>query len=232
MERVRPTSEQFADPPLNEPTMSGAAMLCQEAMQFVSQASAAEPVSSPQLDPSGDTAQNDHPTEDQTMDEAPRAAKRPATAQGGRPKAARTEKNVEQFSCAGVIPYDDEGFWLCKVQHGRDKEEVWVDFGGKREGSETAWATAQREMREEGELQLTAYSDGPIYHPESKSQAVFFLAKTAHAPRANEAKVLEVRRFTQLPDDLHPRLKYDKGALLRKALRKLRFCAPQAEAPS
>ena len=46
--------------------------------------------------------------------------------------------------CAGVIPYDASGFWLCKMRS--NNKEVWADFGGKRGPSdENAWATARRD---------------------------------------------------------------------------------------
>jgi len=91
---------------------------------------------------------------------------------------------VSNFACAGIIPFDKDGFWLCKQSVNGKK--VWADFGGKREGGESAWETARREAREEGGVELERYTHGPIYHPESRSQAVLFLAEVTKEPRATE----------------------------------------------
>lgn len=152
---------------------------------------------------------------------APRTPDRPT--RGGTAREASGDL-VSNFACAGIIPFDKDGFWLCKQSVNGKK--VWADFGGKREGGESAWETARREAREEGGVELERYTHGPIYHPESRSQAVLFLAEVTKEPRATERKVIEVRRFTQLPDELHSRLQYDRGGLIRKALRGLRFRPP------
>ena len=124
---------------------------------------------------------------------------------------------------AGVIPFSGDGFWLAVMREGH------ADFGGKRKEGETeAWDTARREMEEEGGLRLTQY-ERTTFHPESKGKAVFFYAPTDKAPVVAERGVIKGVRFVPwseyvdqgLPCNLHPRLKYDKGGLVRKALRSL-----------
>ena len=133
---------------------------------------------------------------------------------------------VDSCLSAGVIPYDATGFWLCKMRS--NNGEVWADFGGKREAGETAWDTARREAKEEGGLVLEGPAPAPLFHPDHPAKAAFFLVETSQPPRVNEHKVLAVQKFTELPKELHPRLKYDKGALVRKALGALAFPATEA----
>ena len=127
------------------------------------------------------------------------------------------------YKTAGVIPFSGDGFWLALMKEGH------ADFGGKRNRDETeAWETARREMAEEGGLRLKQYEQ-MTFHPESKSKAVFFYAHTDVAPIPAEDAIIKAIRFVPwreyldsgLPCDLHPRLKYDKGGLVRKMLRSL-----------
>ena len=126
----------------------------------------------------------------------------------------------------------------------------WTDFGGKkREGHDaTAWATAVRECKEESGMDMGSCTIGapPCYHPESCGKHVLFWVKLPpgggerllsppEGARTQQQHMVEHRRFTQWPKTaavvngravvLHPRLLYDKGALIYRARVSLGFSA-------
>ena len=126
---------------------------------------------------------------------------------------------LPEFKAAGVVPYDATGFWLG-LQKGR-----WVDFGGKREGSEDAWRTAARELWEESGVDVKVPTRAPVYLPIPKQ--VVFAVETDRTPAPNRPNetITEVRKFGRWPPpvELHPRLKFDKGGVLRAEMRALGF---------
>ena len=151
-----------------------------------------------------------------------------------RTKQIQATKYIDQsslpidYKCAGVIPFNDDGFWLAEMKLG------YSDFGGKREKEsstglwEAPWSTARRELAEEGGITITACPEW-TYHPESKAQNVVFYAETCEEPSPNEkvniksVKFVSWRVYTAsgLPSELHPRIKFDKGSLIKKKLMEL-----------
>lgn len=123
-----------------------------------------------------------------------------------------------EFKSASIVPYHEDGYWL-----GLEKAK-WVDFGGKREGRENAWETATRELLEETGLDLrdATLSRPPIYMPLSKQ--VIFTVKTRDVPRPEQG-IVEVRAFPSWPPpvELHPRIRFDKGLVLRDEMRAIGF---------
>lgn len=122
----------------------------------------------------------------------------------------------DTYSGAGVIPFNQDGLWLCHSKKGHS------DFGGKRcSGDRTAWATASRELMEEGSLKLDAHTF--TYAPEGVAKYVHFYAETSTPPTAAELRFVPWTELqaTGLPTPLHPRLRFDKGGLIMKTLRKL-----------
>ena len=132
-----------------------------------------------------------------------------------------------EYKSAGVIPFNQEGFWLGKMENG------YADFGGKKGRDQVTgvvddnpWTTAQRELREEGGLQATTYHSW-TFHPENSSKHVtFYVESSDKVIRSEPEKIKEVRfvawkEYSEsgLPLDLHPRLKFDKGSLIRSTLR-------------
>ena len=134
------------------------------------------------------------------------------------------------YKSAGAIPYNKKGFWLGKFEKG------YADFGGKRlipgrtsvVSEDNPWTTAQRELREESGLEASGFHYW-TFHPDSKSKHVTFYVESSGEAGVNEPdKMTGVRLVTWtefrdcgLPVDLHPRLKYDKGGLIRSAIKSL-----------
>ena len=147
--------------------------------------------------------------------------------------APPTNAPTRSYKAAGVIPFNAQGLWLLGGKKG-----LLQDFGGKREPTDASpWATARREMHEEGGLRLEAYA-ASTFHPESKAQNVVFYCETQTPPTsaANGAP-----RFVAwsdvllrgLPSDrLHPRLRFDQGGLIRAKLRELARAHAPRSAPS
>lgn len=97
-----------------------------------------------------------------------------------------------------------------------------ADFGGKRQGGETAWQTAARECGEECGVAPSAGILKPV-EGERRSHTIF-LAATQVEPTVRR----EIQEVSFVPWDkidiqnCHPRLKYDYGNLLRTRLREAR----------
>ena len=123
------------------------------------------------------------------------------------------------YCAAGIIPYNKNGFWLGFEEKG------WTDFGGKIEkGDGNAWETALRECKEEagidlGNIHLTR---SPIYHSGSKS-VIFWVETDAIPFQGLNTHMTEFRQFKAFPKSLHPRLKFDKGGLLKKEIQEIGF---------
>lgn len=125
------------------------------------------------------------------------------------------------YKAAGVIPFNDDGFWLARTSSG------YADFGGKRELSDkTAWAAARREMTEKGGVTPDRCTS-MLFHEESASMAVIFLCQTQAPPVPKKAGIKEVRFITWKEfierngfpiEPLHPRLKYDKGRRIHQGV--------------
>ena len=134
-----------------------------------------------------------------------------------------------EFKSAGIIPFDSNGVWLARMKKGL------ADFGGKRHGSqESAWETARREMQEEGGSRFESF-DAFTYHPEGGGKHVVFYVRCNETPTVQADDAVTGVTFVEwkalhdsaacnakwagwLEEQLHPRLKYDKGGLIKKAL--------------
>ena len=125
------------------------------------------------------------------------------------------------YRSAGVIPFNKDGYSLGKFEKG------YADFGGKKGGTDAnPWETARRELEEECGIKASSYHSW-TFHPESKSKHVLFFVETSDQAKVKEPdKVKEVRFITWkeraesgLPSDLHPRMRYDKGNLIRNTLK-------------
>ena len=152
------------------------------------------------------------------------------------PTTATTDAQATHilYKAAGVIPFNAQGLWLLEGK----KKSLLQDYGGKREPTDASpWATARREMHEEGGLRLEAYA-ASTFHPDSKARNVVFYCETQTPPTsaANGAP-----RFVAwsdvllrgLPSDrLHPRLRFDQGGLIRAKLRELARAHAPRSAPS
>ena len=128
---------------------------------------------------------------------------------------------------AGVIPYDESGFYLAAMSH--RGQRVLADFGGKVEpGDRSVAHAALRELREEGGLRLAAL-DGPSLLV-NKGKHQLYLQRTDAAPFVTGDPA--VRDVIKCPWGswaslaLHPRLKYDEGGRVRKAVAALRVAGP------
>ena len=120
---------------------------------------------------------------------------------------------------AGVIPYDESGFYLAAMSH--RGQRVLADFGGKVEpGDRDVAHAARRELHEEGGLRL-ATLDGPSLLV-NRGRHQLYLQRTDAAPFVTGDKA--VREVVKCAWDawptlaLHPRLKYDEGGRIRKAV--------------
>ena len=124
------------------------------------------------------------------------------------------------FKAAGIVPYNEDGYWLGQSEKG------WSDFGGKRDNQENAWETATRELMEETGIDLRGGTPErhAIFLPLPKY--VIFAVKTSTTPRIIQPKFKQVRLFSKWPPttvELHPRIKFDRGAVLRSEMRSLGF---------
>ena len=123
------------------------------------------------------------------------------------------------YKSAGVIPYDDHGFWLVQMKD-RAKKTVVADFGGKREeeDNDEPWVTAAREMKEEGGLQFDQANCNTkeCLQVDKGNHVVYFQHTTAPPTKTTDANVGSVqffawKDFASFPwQQLHPRLKFDQ----------------------
>lgn len=138
-------------------------------------------------------------------------------------------RNIEinGFKSAGVLLYTDEGFWMGlerKQRKNKKFEEYWCDFGGKREGDESPFETAQRECKQECGIDISELTleHEPVYHPDSHSKHALFIIRcppqTVPEQREN---FIEIKKTKYYGDDAHPRLKFDKEYFIHKKLQEL-----------
>ena len=123
--------------------------------------------------------------------------------------------------------YNSRGYWLGFE---RSKGKLgWTDYGGKRQGDETAWETAVRECKEEAGIDVSEckLKRPPDFHAGSAAKHVLYWVETDQRPVANHhPNFLQHEQFTSWPDhELHPRLLYDNGHLLKKTRNELGFGA-------
>ena len=139
----------------------------------------------------------------------------------------RDSIEINGFKSAGVLLYTDEGFWMGlerKQRKNKKVEEYWCDFGGKREGDETPFETAQRECKQECGVDISELTleHEPVYHPDSHSKHALFIIRcppqTVPEQREN---FIEIKKTKYYGDDAHPRLKFDKEYFIHKKLTEL-----------
>ena len=140
-------------------------------------------------------------------------------------------KNFEasNFKSAGVLLYDNGGFWLGKETKRNKKNQMqslWCDYGGKREGTEKPFETARRECKEECGIDINDYTlTEMIYHPSSNSKHVIFMVCIPPnvEPEIKEGFEEKVKATFWDSDDesIHPRLRFDKGFLIHKKLQEM-----------
>ena len=134
---------------------------------------------------------------------------------------------INGFKSAGVLLYTDEGFWMGlerKQRKNKKFEEYWCDFGGKREGDETAFETAQRECLQECGVDISklTFEHYPVYHPDSHSKhAVFIVRCPLDLVPEQRENFIEIKKTKYYGDDAHPRLKFDKEYFIHKKLTEL-----------
>ena len=133
------------------------------------------------------------------------------------------------FKSAGAILYNSNGYWLGLER--KTGSLKWSDYGGKREGDETAWQTAVRECKEEAGVDISQciLKRAPDFHRDSNSKHVVFWVETNQLPDPGyqNPNFLDHVCHSRWPDNdthpLHPRLLYDKGSLLKKSRKELGF---------
>lgn len=129
------------------------------------------------------------------------------------------------FRSAGVILYNKHGYWLG-LQRSKGAQH-WVDYGGERRGGEVAWETAVRECRERAgvDVESCVLHRKADFHCESQAKHVVFWVETDSAPLLNHhPDMLRHQQFRTWPGtELHPRLLYDKGFVLRASRQELGF---------
>ena len=114
---------------------------------------------------------------------------------------------------AGVIPYDESGFYLAMSRPARPRRL-------REPGDRDVAHAARRELHEEGGLWL-ATLDGPSLLV-NRGRHQLYLQRTDAAPFVTGDKA--VREVVKCAWDawptlaLHPRLKYDEGGRIRKAV--------------
>ena len=132
---------------------------------------------------------------------------------------------IKGFQSAGVMLYNSRGYWLGFERS--NGKRVWTDYGGKRQGHETAWETAVRECKEEAGVDISKckLKRPPDFHSESAAKHVLFWVETDLQPIANHhPNFLDHSQFMSWPEhELHPRLLYDKGHSIRKTREELGF---------
>lgn len=102
----------------------------------------------------------------------------------------------------GVIPVGEDGrLYLCQSSGG-----VWQDLSVTRAEGETLLEAAERVVS------FTSVLAGPVLHKNSKHAVVYVSMATTG----------DLCAFDAFPHDVHPRLKYDWGALFAKALESAR----------
>ena len=136
-------------------------------------------------------------------------------------------KNVDirDFCSAGVMLYNARGYWLGFER--TNGKRVWTDYGGQRKGNETPWETAVRECKEEAGVDISEcrLQRPPDFNSESKSKHVLFWVETKLEPiQGYHPDFLNHSQFTSWPEnELHPRLLYDKGYIIKTTREKLGF---------
>ena len=133
--------------------------------------------------------------------------------------------DVKGFHSAGVMLYNSRGYWMGFERGGGKR--VWTDYGGKRQGNETAWETAVRECKEEAgvDIRECKLKRPPDFHSDSKARHVLFWVETDLQPITHHhPNFLEHSQFTEWPrHELHPRLLYDKGHTIQRTRQDLGF---------
>ena len=132
---------------------------------------------------------------------------------------------VRSFNSAGVILYNSRGYWLGFER--RNGQRFWTDYGGKRQGTESAWETAMRECQEEAGVDVSKclLKRAPDFHCESKSKHVLFWVETDMRPvGGHHPNFLDHSQFMKWPElELCPRLQFDKGGRIRQTRQELGF---------
>ena len=133
--------------------------------------------------------------------------------------------DIKDFNSAGVILYNSRGYWLGFERTGGKR--FWTDYGGKREGEESAWETAVRECKEEAGIDISecVLKRAPDFQSDSQAKHVLFWIEADATPiRGHHANFLDHKQFTEWPKhELHPRLFYDKRGRIKQTREELGF---------
>lgn len=132
---------------------------------------------------------------------------------------------LDTFRSAGVILYHREGYWLGLQR--KDGKRYWADYGECRQGDETPWETAVRACQNEAGVDIRGciLKRAPDFHSESQAKHVVFWVETRVPPvQDHSAAYLKHTLNSRWPvEEVHPRLRYDKGFLLAASRQALGF---------
>lgn len=111
--------------------------------------------------------------------------------------------------------------------NGKSKGVVTADFGGKKEGAEAPWETANREMMEEGGLAFEESAFKEYLVVNRGAHVLFFVESVTPPTKTQDPKILsieyyrwdEFKRFEW--DKTHPRLKFDEKHQIRLKMNRL-----------